>query len=117
MFQFQQKLKNLKYHLKRWNLETFGNIFKAQQDLMADLANLHQQVIKGGHMEATLEKEQSIHKQLEERRKQEEILWKENSRIRWLKEEERILSSFTKQWYNEECTTTSPSSISKAEHG
>eukprot|EP00253_Pinus_taeda_P004660 PITA_04660 len=40
MFQFQQKLKNLKHHLKRWNFETFEKIFKAQQDLNTEIENL-----------------------------------------------------------------------------
>eukprot|EP00253_Pinus_taeda_P023098 PITA_23098 len=94
MFQFQQKLKYVKSHLKCWNYETFGNIFKAQQDLNKEMAELQQQVITGGHTEGTLEQEQRIHNQLEERRKQEEILWKQKSRIRWLKEGERNTKFF-----------------------
>jgi hypothetical protein len=31
MYKFQQKLKNLKQRLKRWNKSTFGNIFQAQE--------------------------------------------------------------------------------------
>eukprot|EP00253_Pinus_taeda_P028889 PITA_28889 len=89
MFQFQQKLKHLKQGLKRWNHETFGNIFQAQQDLHKEMTDLQQQVITGGHTEGTLEQEQRIHNNLEERRKQEEILWKKKSRIRWLKEDRR----------------------------
>lgn len=50
------------------------------------MADLQQQIITGGHAKGTLEQEQRIHNQLEERRKQEEILWKQKSRIRWLKE-------------------------------
>lgn len=37
VFQFQQKLKHLKLSLKRWNKETFRNIFKAQNDLQIAL--------------------------------------------------------------------------------
>ena len=33
MYQFQQKLKLLKYNIKKWNKESFGNIFQAKQAL------------------------------------------------------------------------------------
>jgi len=81
MFQFQQKLKHLKFCLKHWNRETLGNIFKVQHDLQTALADLQQETSTGGHTERTLEQEQYIHNQLEERRKQEEIYWKQKSRI------------------------------------
>lgn len=57
MFQFQLKLKHLKYNLKRWNSETFGNIFKAQHDLNKEMAELQQKISTGGHTERTLEQE------------------------------------------------------------
>eukprot|EP00253_Pinus_taeda_P021095 PITA_21095 len=72
MYQFQQKLRYLKGHLKRWNRETFGDIFKAQQSLNLELTDLHQKIITEGHIEGTLEQERCIHSQIQDRQKQEE---------------------------------------------
>jgi len=60
MFQFQQKLKYLKTQIKKWNQETFGNIFNAQQNLNKEMADLQQQIITKGHTNWTLEQEQCI---------------------------------------------------------
>lgn len=107
MFQFQQKLKFLKGQIKSWNKETFGNIFQAQQDLNKEMKDLQQQIITEGYKDETLEWERHIHNQLEERRKQEEILWKQKSRIRWLKEGEKKLNYSTELLFKEECTMLS----------
>jgi len=40
MYQFQQKLKNLKKNIKQWNQLTFGNIFQAQNALDQEMKRL-----------------------------------------------------------------------------
>lgn len=77
MYKFNLKLKHLKLCLKKWNRETFGNIFNAQEDLYKAMGELRQEISSTGHIERTLEQEKVIHNQLEERRKQEEIYWKQ----------------------------------------
>jgi len=68
MFKFQQKLRFLKGHLKRWNREIFGNIFTAHKELNQELAELHQKIINEGYTEEALNQERCISSQLEERR-------------------------------------------------
>jgi len=40
MYWFQQRLKNLKQHLKTWNKSTFGNIFQVQENLKQQMQTL-----------------------------------------------------------------------------
>eukprot|EP00253_Pinus_taeda_P002560 PITA_02560 len=107
MYQLQQKLWFLKSHLKRWNRETFGNIFEEQQKLNNELKELHQKIITTGHTDATLEQERHLSDQLENRRKQEEIYWRQKSRnqqgarVEEHKEIEQILLNHFQQVHRE----------------
>jgi hypothetical protein len=88
MYRFQQKLKNLKQTLKLWNQSTFGNIFDAQKQLLAQLEGIQQQIRLHGLTNELKAQEITLNQQLEVRKKQEEILWKQKSRVQWLREGE-----------------------------
>jgi hypothetical protein len=89
MYKLQQKLKYVKQKLKAWNKEEFGNIFQAKNQLTMKMEHIQQKMIQTGRIDQLIQEEDNLQAQLKERESQEEILWKQKSRIHWLKEGEK----------------------------
>eukprot|EP00253_Pinus_taeda_P015391 PITA_15391 len=79
MARFQKKLQLLKGEIKRWNKNTFGNIFKEKDKILQDLKNIQQRLILEGRSEELALKEQEMEEKLLERERQEELLWRQKS--------------------------------------
>lgn len=58
------------------------------------MCSLQQTIILEGRTEEHAHQEQTLWTEIEACRKQEEILWRQKSRIRWLKEEEKNTKFF-----------------------
>ena len=81
MHTFQLKLKELKGKIKKWNKEEFGNIPEEKHKLEKEMEEIQQRIITEGRTEERCKEEGVIISQLEKRRKQEEILWKQKARV------------------------------------
>ena len=94
MYKLHQQLKNLKQRIKEWNKLEFGNIIQAKKQLQERMKQTQQLMITSGPTQELVEEEASLMVQIATREKQEEILWRQKSRVLWLKEGEKNLKFF-----------------------
>ena len=94
MYKLQQRLKNFKLYLKQWNKSTFGDILLRKREIEGQLEELQRTFIAGTRTQDLAREEDQLLLKLETCREQEEILWRQKSRVQWLKEGERNTKFF-----------------------
>ena len=99
MYNFQQNIKALKAKICMWNKEEFRNIFEDKKILIQDIDQIQQEGMESGWNTELKEKEKDLLSQLDSRERQEDIFWKQKSRVKWLQEGEKTASYFTTQWF------------------
>ena len=60
MYQFQQKRKYLKGHIKKWNVESFGNIFQEKQRLDNKMKDIQQEIMARGYSDHLRDQEAAL---------------------------------------------------------
>ena len=94
MFRLQKKLNYIKKKLKKWNREVFGNINQAKKLIEIRMEELQEQCNQEGYTEERKKEKNQLLQDWEARCKKEETLWRQKSRIGWLKEGERNTKLF-----------------------
>eukprot|EP00253_Pinus_taeda_P024397 PITA_24397 len=85
MFLLHKRLKHIRLKLKEWNKKYFGNIFVDKESAEIKLQELNQALIIDGFDKVKSEQVDKHNQEWEILCKQEEIFWRQKSRVQWLK--------------------------------
>eukprot|EP00253_Pinus_taeda_P010040 PITA_10040 len=86
MFLLQKSRKHIKLLLKEWNKKEYGKIFEENKIVEGKMQKLNQTLITKGFDKEKNELETKYHQDWENLCKQEEIFWRQKSRVQWPKE-------------------------------
>lgn len=81
MFLLQKRLKHIKLRRKEWNKKEHGNIFLAKKAIEGKMHELNQALIIDGFDETGNVQVTKCHQEWEDLCKQEEIFWRQKSRV------------------------------------
>jgi hypothetical protein len=93
-FVLAKKLKALKWEIKRWNVVEFGDVREKNKASCEELKVLDRTEEVRQLTEEEKDRRRQISKELEASLLQEEISWRQKSRIRWLKEGDKCTKFF-----------------------
>ena len=85
MFLLHKRLNHIKLRLKEWNKKEFGNIFVDKKSMEIELQELNRALITDGFDKVKSEQADKHNQEWENSCKQEEIFWRQKSRVQWLK--------------------------------
>ncbi|XP_022889505.1 uncharacterized protein LOC111405049 [Olea europaea var. sylvestris] len=93
-FVLDQKLKSLKRDLKKWNEEVVGNVNCHKIQCLSEIDELDRWEESRRLAGEEKEKRRALREELERLVEMEEIVWRQKSRVNWLKERDKCTKFF-----------------------